>query len=103
VRSPQGTSAVEKRLVEVINIESGERHGITTNKAGGFTVKVKPGKYRVQVALLSGESVIEQPGLMDVGRSDVDAHADFVIGSVRLSRPRDPVYQPDSGLGAPIA
>jgi hypothetical protein len=43
---------------------------------------------------------------MHVNKSDVDAHADFIIGSAKsgvgsASRPRNP--SPTFGLGAPIA
>ena len=104
VRGPQGTSAIEGREVFVINVDSGERHRGTTSNTGGFTFKLKPGKYRVEVALLQGESLVKKPGIIDLNRSDVDAHADFVIGSgaSRSSRPR---FGPrvDDGLGAPIA
>jgi hypothetical protein len=106
VRGPEGTSSIVGRQVEVINVDSGERQQTTTNNAGGFTFKVKPGKYRVEVALQSGESVLKQPGVMHVNKSDVDAHADFIIGSAKsgvgsASRPRNP--SPTFGLGAPIA
>jgi hypothetical protein len=86
VRGPAGTSSIVGRQVEVINVDTGERQRTQTNDAGGFTFKVKPGKYRVEVMTLAGESVIKQPGVMQVNRSDVDAHADFVLGSAKASR-----------------
>ena len=54
VRGPEGTSAVEGRSVEVINVETGERQRAATNNAGGFTFKVKPGNYRVEVRYSNG-------------------------------------------------
>lgn len=102
VRGVEGTSAIAGRQVEVINVATGERQTTTTNAAGGFSFKVKPGKYRVELALLSGESIIKQPGVMQVNRSDVDAHADFVVGSGKVARPRSPTSQMD-WLGPPIA
>jgi hypothetical protein len=83
VRGPQGTSAVENRAVEVVNVATGARQRTTTNNAGGFTFKVAPGKYRVTLTLLDGEVIIKQPSVINVNRSDVDAHADFVIGTSR--------------------
>ena len=83
VRGPEGTSAIEGRVVEVINVETGERNRETTSSTGGFTFKLKPGKYRVEVALLEGESYIKQPGEINLNKSDVDTHADFVIGVVK--------------------
>ena len=103
VRGPEGTSPIDGRSVEVINVDTGERQRVATNNAGGFTFKVKPGKYRVQVTLLDGEVIVKQPGILSVNRSDVDAHADFVIGSAKNLRPRYPRSRGDDGLGAPIA
>ncbi len=85
----------------MINIQTGARQRVTTNRSGGFTFKVPPGKYRVEVALREGESVIKQPDVIEVDRSDVDAHADVVIRTARTSTPRG--LRAIDGLGAPIA
>ena len=103
VRGPEGTSAIEGRTVEVIDVDTGERQRETTSSTGGFTFKVKPGKYRVEVTLREAESVIKQPGLIDVNKSDVDAHADIVVAVVRTSQPRRPANLTGSLLGPPIA
>jgi hypothetical protein len=102
VRGPEGTSPIVGRAVEVVNVDTGERQRATTSDMGGFTFKVKPGKYRVEVALMAGESILKQPGVMSVNRSDVDAHADFVIGASRISQPRYPARPTDTTLGPPI-
>lgn len=102
VRGPEGSSAIEDRLVEVVNIETGERQQTRTSNVGGFTFKVPPGRYRVTVALQQGESILKQPGVMQINRSDVDAYADFIIGPSRLLRPRLP-FLPNPALGPPIA
>jgi hypothetical protein len=103
VRGPEGTSSIDGRVVEVVNVDTGERQRATTNTAGGFTFKLPPGKYRVEVTLREGESIVKQPGVIHLNRSDVDAHADFVLGSVRVSRPRPTQFRSDDGLGSPIA
>jgi hypothetical protein len=103
VRGPAGTSAIEGRTVEVVNVETGTRERTTTNNAGGFTFKVRPGKYRVELMLMDGEKLVKQPGVINVNRSDVDAHADFVIGTTRMARPRFAAPRTDNGLGPPIA
>jgi hypothetical protein len=103
VRGPEGTSAIDGRTVEVINVDTGERQRVATNNAGGFTFKVKPGNYRVELTLLDGETIIKKPDVIHVNRSDVDAHADFVLGVVRVSRPRNPAPRTDDGLGSAIA
>jgi Carboxypeptidase regulatory-like domain len=104
VRGPEGTSPVEGRQVEIINISTGERHRAVTSNTGGFTLKLPPGRYRVELALLNGETLVKRPGVITLDRSDVDAHADFVIGSSRVARPRPrPPAAADHGLGSPIA
>ena len=103
VRGPEGTSAIEGRTVEVINVDTGERQRAATNNAGGFTFKVKPGNYRVELTLLDGETIVKKPDVIHVNRSDVDAHADFVVGVVRVSRPRNHAPRTDDGLGSAIA
>lgn len=103
VRGPDDTTAIEGRIVEVINLETGERQKVATNNAGGFTFKVKPGRYRVTLVLRAGEVLVKQPPVIEVNRSDVDAFADFVLGSSRITRPRAPRPRGDDGLGAPIA
>ena len=93
IRVPEGTSSVEGRAVEVMNIDTNERQRVTTSNVGGFTFRVRPGKYRVLVALQSGDSIVTQPGVIHVNRSD-DAHADFVIEPVRVARPRHRLSTP---------
>ena len=103
VRGPEGTTAIEGRNVEVVNVDTGERQRVTTNNTGGFTFKVKPGNYRVELTLLDGEMIVKKPDVIHVNRSDVDAHADFVLGAARVSRPRNHAPRADDGLGSAIA
>lgn len=103
VRGPEGTSAIEGRDVTVVNVDTGERQHTVTNNAGGFTFKVKPGKYRVELSLREGESFVKKPDVINVNRSDVDAHADFIVGAPRVSRPRFHAPRADDGLGSAIA
>lgn len=102
INGPQGTSVVEGRLVQAINVATGERQKATTNTSGGFTFKVPPGRYRVELTLREGESLVKQPGVLELNRSDADANADFIVGSARISRPHHG-HRADDGLGAPIA
>ena len=103
VRGPAGTTAIDSRAVAVINVDTGERQSTTTNNAGGFTFKVPPGRYRVELALRDGEALVKQPGVMNVDRSDIDAHADFVVGASGVARPRYHAPRSDDGLGSAIA
>ena len=103
VRGPEGTTAIDGRIVEVVNIATNERQRTTSNSAGGFSFKLNPGKYRVELQLREGESLVKQPGVIDLHRSDVDARADFVLGQARVLRPRYHAPRGDDGLGAAIA
>jgi hypothetical protein len=103
VRGPEGTTPLEGRIVEVVNLETGARQRATTNNAGGFTFKVPPGRYQVELTLRDGETIVKRPGVMSINRSDVDAHADFVLGVARTARPRGPVNRGYAGLGSPSA
>jgi Carboxypeptidase regulatory-like domain len=103
VRGPEGTSPIQGRTVEIVNLETGARERTTTSNVGGFTFKVRPGRYRVELTLLDGETLVKRPGVIDVNRSDVDAHADFIVGSARVARPRFAAPRTNNGLGPPIA
>jgi hypothetical protein len=103
VRGPQGTTGLAGRDVEAINVDTGERVSVRTSTEGGFTVKVKPGKYRLSVNLQSGETIVKDPGVINVNRSDLDAQRDIVIGQSRLERPQHRSSAIPEGLGPPIA
>jgi Carboxypeptidase regulatory-like domain len=103
VSGPEGADPMEGRTVEVVNVGTGERQRVVTGNTGGFSVRVKPGEYRVDLTLRDGEVIIKRPGVIDVNRSDVDAHADFVVGPSHLAHPRYNAPRPADGLGAAIA
>jgi hypothetical protein len=103
IRGPERTTAIDGRIVDVINLTTNQRRRVTTNQAGGFSVTLDPGDYRVELTLREGEAIVRQPGVIHVDRSDVDADADFVLGTGRISRPRRPAYKVDDGLGSPVA
>ena len=102
VRSAQGASTLAHRLVEVVNVETGERQRTTTSPSGGYSFKVKAAKYRVEVALNGGESLVTHPGVIDLSRAAVDTRADFVVGAAHGTRQRYPHHSTDAGLGPPI-
>ena len=101
IRGPERSTAVDGRIVELVNLTTLERQRASTDEVGGFKFNVQPGDYRVELRLRDGEALVRQPGVIHVNRSDVDADADFVIGNGRASRPR-PVYRVDDGLGSPV-
>ena len=61
VRGPKGQPRSKAGPVEVVNVDTGERQRVLTNNAGGFTFKVKPGKYRVELTLHDGETIVKAP------------------------------------------
>ena len=102
VRGLEGTSPINRRTVEIVNLDTGERHRTATSN-GAFTFKIKPGKYRVELTLRDGELLLKEPGVINVIRSDMDAHADFVVGASGVTRPRYHAPRSDDGLGSPVA
>jgi hypothetical protein len=103
VRGPEGSTPIEGRTVDVVNVDTGEHQRVATSHTGGFTFKVKPGRYRVELALREGETLVKKPAVITVIRSDDDTHADFVIGTATVARPRNHAPRADDGLGAAIA
>jgi hypothetical protein len=102
VRGPQGTEPIAGRVVHAVNVETGALMRGETNAAGGFTFKVAPGRYRIQVTLLPGETVAEQPDVLDVKPGALEVDADFVLNTTRDARPRIRLRM-DDGLGSPSA
>jgi hypothetical protein len=103
IRGPEGTLPVSGRTVEIVNISTGERHSATTSSNGGFTSELPRGKYRLELALRDGETLVARPDVVNLGKSDTNSHVEFVIGATRVLRPRGPAYRVDNGLGAPSA
>ena len=74
-----GNAAVVSRVVRAVSIATGEKFETTTNNAGTYTLKVPPGRYRLEVELREGERASKQPGETEVNPSDLDPDRDFVI------------------------
>jgi hypothetical protein len=91
------------RRVEVVNIDTGDRRSVSTSSNGGFTLKVPPGKYRLQVELRPGETIVKGPDTIDINPSDMDNDIVVVITAAPAKpHPADSLRDTD-GLGAPIA
>lgn len=102
VRGPEGTSPLAGRTVEIVNEGTGERRTVQTGDNGGFTIKLPAGRYRLELPLKAGETIVKRPGLVDLDKGDIDSHIEFVLSS-RIARPRGPAFRVDNGLGSPIA
>jgi hypothetical protein len=103
IRGPEGTAPVSGRTVEIVNIATGERHSATSSSSGGFTSQLPAGKYRLELALRDGETLVARPDVVNLDVRDGDSHVEFVIGATRVVRPRGPAYRVDNGLGSPSA
>jgi hypothetical protein len=101
VRGPENTSALTGRTVEVVNVATGEKHTTTTAANGGFTIQLPKGKYRLDLQLRDGETLVKRPDIVDLDRGDIDSHIEFVVSGARTAR--RPAYRLDNGLGSPIA
>ena len=67
------------RQVHAVHVTTGEKYSAVTGVTGGFSIKVPPGKYRLEVELRAEESVAQQPGIIDINQSDLDESQDIVI------------------------
>jgi hypothetical protein len=67
-------------MVTAINNADGQRYQMRTNNTGGFTLKVPPGSYRIEVEQRPGEAVTGAPTNQQVGPSDVDSQIAITVG-----------------------
>ena len=87
--------------VTAVNLDTGERQTVVSSETGGYTMKVKPGKYRMEVELATGEAIVKDQGTFTVGKSELQHDVDFRIGTKRSSSKR--IYQPPLPTRAPLA
>ena len=96
-----GDTALPGRTVEVVNVATGEKQTTTTVTNGGFTIELPKGKYRLELQLRDGETLLKRPDVIDLGHGDIDSHIEFVVAPARSAR--HPAYRLDNGLGSPVA
>jgi len=80
LQTPGNGAAVVGRTVTAINNADGQRYGVRTNNTGGFTIRVPPGSYRIEVEQRPGEVVAGAPTDQKVGPSDIDARLVITVG-----------------------
>jgi hypothetical protein len=79
VRTTAGNPLTERR-VEAVDIATGQRYAAQTGVTGGYSIKVPPAKYRLEVELHENEAIVRQPGTIDINSSDLDPDMDIVVG-----------------------
>lgn len=77
--SAAGGTPVVGRVVRAVAVDGGQKFETSTNNAGTYTLKVPPGRYRLEVELRSGEKLAKEPGETTINQSDLDPKRDFVI------------------------
>jgi hypothetical protein len=75
----EGGAPVVSRLVKAVSLEDGQQYETSTNSAGTYSLKVPPGRYRLEVQLRQGERLVRQPGETKINTSDLDPGRDFEI------------------------
>jgi len=81
ILSSPGGEPLSGRNVYAVDVKTAHRYSATTNVTGGFSIKVPPGEYRLQVDLQEGEHVVRDPGVVHINKSDLDANLKIVVGS----------------------
>lgn len=76
-------AAVVTRVVRAVAVSTGQKFETTTNNAGTYTLKVPPGRYRLEVELRDGERLSKEPGETQINASDLDPGRNFVITVTR--------------------
>lgn len=67
------------RRVTAINEATGAKFETSTGTSGAFSLKVPPGRYRLELELRAGETLTAQPDATDVSAGDIDSARDFVV------------------------
>jgi hypothetical protein len=79
VRIAGANTPLAARKVTATEIATGASYTASTAANGGYTMKVPMGKYRLQVELQAGETIVDAPGELEINRSDLDAGRTFTI------------------------
>jgi hypothetical protein len=99
--SEDGKAGIGGRKITAVNADTGERATVVTSETGGYTLKVKPGRYRMEVELAAGEVIVKDRGSFTVSRSELQHDVDIRIGVKRSGTGR--IYQPPLRSRPPLA
>jgi hypothetical protein len=67
------------RTVTIVNVETGERYQTATGQTGGYSLRVPPGSYRLEVQLQPGERVSEMKPALLLNIGDGEIHKDVTV------------------------
>jgi hypothetical protein len=81
-RSTAGDPLPDRRVV-AIDTKTGQRYAAQTGVTGGYSIKVPPAHYRLELDLREGETIVQQPGSIDINSGDLDPNMDIVVRVVR--------------------
>ena len=81
ILSTVGGGRLAERGVHAVQVGTSQRFSAVTNVTGGFSIKVPPGEYHLEVDLLPGEKIVKEPGVVHINKSDLDANLEIVVGS----------------------
>lgn len=101
ISSEDGKTGIEGRKVTAVNVDTGDRISAVTSSTGGYTLKVPPARYRIEVELAAGEAIVKDAGTFTVSRSELQHDVDIRIGVKRAGTGR--IYQPPLRMRAPRA
>jgi hypothetical protein len=76
-----GGDRLPGRQVSAVHVTTKQRYSAITSVTGGFSLKVPPGEYRLEVDLRDGERIVKDPGVVHINKSDLDANLEIVVGS----------------------
>ena len=76
-----GDERLAGRGVRAVQVGTSQKFSAVTNVTGGFSIKVPPGDYHLEVDLQPGEKVVHDPGTVHINKSDLDANLEIVVGS----------------------
>lgn len=91
VTASDGRSPLADRIVEATNVATSERTRAQTNGSGGYTLRLAPGRYRIELRLQPGETLTKKPDKpMDIEVGEIETRVDFAVhkGAGRVSLPR---------------
>jgi hypothetical protein len=78
-RGPGGVDPAQGRQVEATEVDTGRRYTTETNVAGGYSLMLPAGRYRLELQLEPGESLLEKPGVVTVEPSKLTDEQNFIL------------------------